>query len=106
MKQTAGILQQIKFMALILQMVLVSIIYETRTDEEDPDITKIRFICLLFWILGLLEFIIIFIGTTMFNNQFNMAMIFAHLVSIIMLVGFKNSYATSADFFRVFIIAG
>ena len=106
MKQTAGILQQIKFMTLVLQIVMVSVIYETRLDETDPDLPKIRLICYIFYALGLVEFFIIFHGNTMFNNQFNLGMIFAHLVSIIILIGFKNSYGSSSDFFRVFIVAG
>ena len=86
MKDSAGLLQQAKFASLILQMVTVSIIYETRNEHiyqsipYDPSLSQtsedfessdftIRIICYLFWLLGLVEFIIIFKGITMFNNQ-------------------------------------
>ena len=33
MKENAGIVQQVKFIGLILQMIAVAIIFETRTDH-------------------------------------------------------------------------
>ena len=123
MKDSAGILQQAKFVGLVLQMVVVSIIFETRGEhifqsipfddtfsKESEDYQsmdfKIRFVCFLFWVLGFVEFLIIFNGITMFNNQFNLGMIFAHFLSIVILVNFKTTKAHVDTFSGALVVAG
>ena len=105
MKSNAGILQQAKFIGLILQVITVAIIYETRAEhvlvsipygfledsEEYEDMERrIIVICIFFWVMGLFEFVIIFWGQTLFNIQMNILMVFAHAASILVLSDFKS----------------
>ena len=59
----------------------------------------VRFVCGLFWAVALAEFIIIFTGLTLFNNQFNLLMILSHVFSVFTLIQFKRSKAITDDFF-------
>ena len=110
-------------MALILQIVCVAIIFETRhehvyqsipfetvpskeSDEFKQVDRSIKFICYLFWLLALVEFIIIFNGMTMFNNQWNLAMIFIHFACIGILLNFKTKKSHVDDFLGVLFTAG
>ena len=67
----------------MLQVICVSIIYETRADhikasiaaglgegdaEYDSAERNMIVVCVFFWVMGLIEFIIIFQGETLFNT--------------------------------------
>ena len=121
MKANAGILQQAKFVGLILQTVTVAIIYETAsehiyvsipfgyddtTDEYQDMERRINVMCIFFWTFGLIEFIIIFWGQTLFNTQMNLLMVFAHTASIIYLLDFKTKISHVDNFSANLVIAG
>ena len=121
MKENAGILQQAKFIGLILQMIAVSIIYETRaahikaslpfgyedTSDEYIDMERrLNVVCIAFWIMGLIEFVIIFWGQTLFNSQVNLLMVFAHVASCMILIDFKNRIAHVDNLSVTVVLAG
>ena len=122
MKESAGVLQQAKFIALVLKLILVSVIHETRnififnsiggvtsTDSEEFQKADSAFslFTLLFWVVGVIEFLIIFNGATIFNNQANLLQIFVHIFGIAMLLNFKeNAESDYTDFFWCLVIAG
>ena len=99
MKESAGVLQQTKFAALVLKLILVNVIYETRDahirasnasgDKEEWEETKFAAYTLLFWVCGFIEFLVIFRGNTLFNNSFNLLQIFIHMFGILLLLGYK-----------------
>ena len=127
MKESAGVLQQAKFIALVLKLILVSVIHETRnifvfnsiggvtpdyknvmeTDEYKSKDTWFTLTTLLFWVVGVIEFLIIFNGATIFNNQANLLQIFVHIFGIAMLLSFKQNAASDyTDFLWCLVIAG
>ena len=92
-------------MGLMMQVIAVAIIYETRaehvlasipyaydetTAEYEEVERKLTVVCIFFWVLGFLEFFIIFWGETLFNVQMNLLMVFAHAASIVWLLDFKT----------------
>ena len=92
----------------MLQVISVSMIYETRAEHVlnsipyGYDTTSAEFeeverslivVCIFFWVMGFLEFIIIFWGQTLFNVQMNLLMVFAHAASIVWLLDFKSRVA-------------
>jgi hypothetical protein len=46
--------------------------------------------CIAFWVFGILEFLIIFRGTTLFSNKINLLQIFFHTLGIFYLLYFKG----------------
>ena len=122
MKESAGVLQQAKFIALVLKLILVSVIYETRnvfvfndlkgarsadTDEFARRDAWFRLFTVVFWVVGAVEFLFIFKAATIFNNQANLLQIFVHLFGIVMLLNFKqNAESGTADWFWCLIFAG
>ena len=127
MKESAGVLQQAKFIALVLKLILVSVIYETRnifvfnsiggvtpdyknvmeTEDYQSKDNWFSLTALLFWVVGVIEFLIIFNGATIFNNQANLLQIFVHIFGIAMLLNFKQNAASDyTDFFWCLVIAG
>ena len=121
MKESAGVLQQAKFIALVLKLILVSIIWETRnvhiyascppgTGKEDDAFktmnTVMNTLVFLFWIVGIIEFLHYFKAATIFNNKGNLLAIFVHFFSILLLLNFKNTAGNVAEFFGCVILAG
>ena len=121
MKESAGILQQAKFIALVLKLILVSVIWETRnihiyasnptgttSDSEDFIFTDrvMSLTALLFWVAGFIEFLIIFKGNTIFNNEFNLLQIFIHVFGISLLLSFKSEIGTMLDFIYLLVVVG
>ena len=121
MKENAGIVQQVKFIGLILQMIAVAIIFETRTDhirasipagytEEDQEYKdaeqRIVLTCFFFWLFGLGEFVIIFWGQTLFNQQMNLVLVFAHAASIMQLLNFKQNIGHVDTLSVTIVLAG
>ena len=121
MKESAGILQQAKFLALVLKLILVSVIWETRnvhiyasnvpgTTSDSEEFKNADFwfsiVALLFWVLGFIEFLVIFGGNTLFNNQFNLLQIFIHLFGISLLLSFKSENGTVAHFWTNLFVVG
>ena len=121
MKESAGILQQAKFIGLILQMIGVAIIFETRsehvkvsipygydssTEEYSDMMRRMEVVCIFFWLMGLIEFIIIFWGQTLFNTQANLLMVFAHTASVLALIDFKSRVSHVDNLSTTIVIAG
>ena len=121
MKDNAGIVQQAKFLGLILQMIAVAVIFETRSDhvrasipagygEEDQEYKdaqqRMILTCIFFWFFGLIEFIIIFAGQTLFNQQMNLVLVFAHAASIFQLLSFKRNIGHVDTLSITIVIAG
>ena len=121
MKSNAGILQQTKFLGLILQMITIAIIFETKsehikasipagydeTDQEYKDAERTMIVtCIFFWVFGFVEFVIIFWGQTLFNSQMNLLMVFAHAASILALLDFKRKIGNVDNLSVTIVIAG
>ena len=110
MKESAGVLQQAKFICLVLKLILVSVIWETQTDENYMvDDKWFSILVLIFWVVGVIDFLLIFNGATIFNNQANLLQIFVHLFGITMLLDFKNNGDVSVrdeHFLACLVIAG
>ena len=121
MKQNAGILQQAKFLGLMLQIIAVSMVYETRaehilasipfgydvTSSEYEDVERrMTVVCIFFYVTAFLEFFIIFWGQTLFNVQMNLLMVFAHAASIIWLLDFKARKAQVSSLSATLVFAG
>ena len=56
--------------------------------------------------MGLIEFIIIFGGLTLFNTQANLLMVFAHAASILALLDFKTREAPVLNLSATVVLAG
>ena len=102
-------------------MIAVAIIFETRQDhikvsvpfgydestEEYQDLDrKVVVVCIFFWLMGLIEFVIIFGGETLFNTQANLLMTFAHTASILALIDFKTRISHVNDLSVTVVLAG
>ena len=108
-------------MGLVLQMIAVAIIFETRsehikasipagydeTDQAYKDAQQRLIVtCLFFWFFGLIEFVIIFWGQTLFNSQMNILMVFAHAASIMALLDYKQKIGHVDTLSVTIIVAG
>ncbi len=102
-------------------MITIAIIFETRSehikasipagyDETDPDYEEaertITITCIFFWFFGLVEFVIIFAGQTLFNSQINILMVFAHAASIASLLDFKRKIGNVESLSVTIVLAG
>ena len=88
--------------------VLASIPYgydETSIEFEDME-RRMTVICIFFWVMGFLEFVIIFWGQTLFNVQINLLMVFAHAASIIWLLDFKKRIGMVDTLSWTIVLAG
>ena len=54
---------------------------------------------MLFWVFGIIDFLIILFSKTMFNNSFNLLQIFIHMFGILQLLAYKRDAGNVSQFF-------
>ena len=117
MKESSALISQVKFLVLMLQIILVAAIYETRVSinstfhvflqnqflfsslNPGTNIDSLEFIqannlltlyCFLFALFGVVEFFIIFSGKTLFNSSMNLILVSFHVAGIVCLLNFQK----------------
>ena len=80
--------------------------YDESTEEYQDMEQRVIVMAVFFWAMGLIEFVIIFSGQTLFNNQMNLLMVFAHTASILALLDFKRQLSHVDNLSITIVIAG